>query len=237
MIELTDDNFEKKVLQSDDMWLVEFYAPWCGHCKNLAPQWALAAEQLKDKVKLGALDATVHQAMASRYGIKGYPTIKLFKPGPKSSDSVVEYDGGRTASDIVSWAIDKLAENIPAPEIKQITDEQIFKEYCSDKPLCVLSILPHILDCQSQCRNEYIDIITKIGEKFKRKMWGWVWSEAGAQPELESALDLGGFGYPAMTVVNTKKMKYSTLRGSFSNEGIYEFLRFYFDIFKSYQNK
>lgn len=60
VVELTDANFDKLVLDSDDMWLVEFFAPWCGHCKNLAPQWASAATELKGKVKLGALDATVH---------------------------------------------------------------------------------------------------------------------------------------------------------------------------------
>lgn len=60
VIELTDENFDKLVLNSEDMWLVEFYAPWCGHCKNLAPEWAAAANELKGKVKLGALDATVN---------------------------------------------------------------------------------------------------------------------------------------------------------------------------------
>lgn len=223
MIELTDSNFDKLVLQSDDMWLVEFFAPWCGHCKNLAPHWAKAATELKGKVKLGALDATVHQAKAAKYGVQGYPTIKLFAAGAK--DSPVDYDGGRTASDIVNWALDKLAENVPSPEVNQIISEESFKQACEGKPLCVVAVLPHILDCQSECRNGYIDILTELGEKFKKKMWGWVWSEAGSQPELESALDIGGFGYPAMAVINAKKMKYSILRGSFSKDGIYEFLR------------
>jgi protein disulfide-isomerase A6 len=72
VIELTDSNFQEKVINSDDIWLVEFFAPWCGHCKNLAPQWAQAATELKGKVKLGALDATVHTVMASRYGVSSF---------------------------------------------------------------------------------------------------------------------------------------------------------------------
>lgn len=51
VVELTDSNFDKLVLNSEDIWLVEFYAPWCGHCKNLAPHWAAAASELKGKVK------------------------------------------------------------------------------------------------------------------------------------------------------------------------------------------
>ncbi|XP_013188709.1 protein disulfide-isomerase A6 homolog [Amyelois transitella] len=224
VITLTDSNFKELVLDSDDMWLVEFYAPWCGHCKNLEPQWAKAATELKGKVKLGALDATVHTSMASRYQVQGYPTIKFFPSGKKSSDSVEDYNGGRTSSDIVTWALDKFAENVPAPEVLQVVDEETMKA-CSEKPLCVVSILPHILDCNAACRNEYLAILARLGDKYKNKMWGWVWSEAGAQPALESALEMGGFGFPAMAVVNAKKLKFSTLRGSFSETGINEFLR------------
>ncbi|KAM3958997.1 protein disulfide-isomerase A6 homolog [Aphomia sociella] len=224
VITLTDSNFKELVLDSDDMWLVEFYAPWCGHCKNLEPHWAKAATELKGKVKLGALDATVHQMMASRYQVQGYPTIKLFPSGKKSSDSAEDYNGGRTSSDIVSWALDKLAENLPPPEILQVLGEETMKG-CSEKPLCVVSILPHILDCNAACRNDYISILTRLGDKYKNKMWGWVWAEAGAQLGLEESLELGGFGYPAMAVVNAKKLKFSTLRGSFSETGINEFLR------------
>nr|XP_023011529.1 protein disulfide-isomerase A6 homolog [Leptinotarsa decemlineata] len=223
VIELTDSNFDKLVLQSEDMWLVEFFAPWCGHCKNLAPHWAKAATELKGKIKLGALDATAHQSKAAKYGVQGLPTIKFFGPGAKNSPE--DYDGGRTASDIVNWALDKLAENIPAPEVTQIISEDSFKESCDGKPLCVVAVLPHILDCQSECRNGYIELLTTLGEKFKKKMWGWVWSEAGSQQELENAVDIGGFGYPAMAVISPKKLKYSILRGSFSKDGIYEFLR------------
>ncbi|XP_024873624.1 protein disulfide-isomerase A6 homolog [Temnothorax curvispinosus] len=225
VIELTDENFDKTVLNSEDMWLVEFYAPWCGHCKNLAPEWAAAATELKGKVKLGALDATVNTLKASKYEIKGYPTIKFFAPGKKDADSMQDYDGGRTSGDIVNWALEKLAENIPAPEVVQITSEQKLRAACEDKPICVVSVLPHILDCQSDCRNGYLKTLTSLGEKYKKKMWGWVWAEANAQPNIEDALEIGGFGYPALAAVNIKKMKYSLLKGSFSYDGINEFLR------------
>lgn len=225
VIELTDDNFDKMVMNSEDMWLVEFYAPWCGHCKNLAPIWASAATELKNKVKLGAIDATVNRVKASQYDIKGYPTIKYFAPGKKSFDSVEQYEGGRTSSEIVNWALEKLAENIPAPKVTQIVNLESLKEACEDKPLCIVSVLPHILDCQSECRNQYLKLLNTLGEKHKQKMWGWVWCEAGAQPSIEEALEIGGFGYPALAAVNVKKMKYSLLKGSFSHDGINEFLR------------
>ncbi|XP_005108921.1 protein disulfide-isomerase A6 [Aplysia californica] len=220
VVELTDGNFQKTVLESDDLWLVEFYAPWCGHCKNLAPHWAKAATELKGKVKLGALDATVHTVMSNRYGVQGFPTIKMFSGG-----EATEYDGGRTSGDIVRWAMDKLAENIPPPEVKQITDKSVLQEACDDHQLCIVSVLPHILDCQSKCRKDYLATLTRLGEKYKKQMWGWVWAEAGQQLELESTLDIGGFGYPALAAVNSRKMKFSLMRGSFGETGINEFLR------------
>lgn len=222
VVELTEANFRKKVLNSEKGWLVEFYAPWCGHCKSLAPAWADAASQLKGKMNLGALDATVHGSVAQEYGVRGYPTIKYFAPGSSEPE---DYEGGRSAGDIVRWAEEKAAENVPPPEVKQIVGADSVKAACEEHPLCVVAFLPNILDCQASCRNAYLDDLTKLGDKYKKKDWGWLWSEAVAQPDLEQAVDVGGFGYPAMVVISHKKMKFSTLTGSFSYDGINEFLR------------
>lgn len=225
VVQLDDSNFKELVLDSEDLWLVEFFAPWCGHCKNLAPHWAKAATELKGQVKLGAVDATVHQGLASQYGVQGYPTIKYFPAGKKDRHSAEDYNGGRTSGDIVQWALEKAAEIAPPPELLQITKSSVLQETCENAQLCVVSVLPHIYDCQSECRNGYLDILKQLAEKYKRNRWGWVWSEALAQPQLEEVLEIGGFGYPALAVLNTRKMKYSLLKGSFSLKGINEFLR------------
>jgi protein disulfide-isomerase A6 len=97
------------------------------NCKELILHYLL-------QVKLGALDATVHTIKSNQYGVQGYPTIKFFPPGKKDDSSATEYNGGRTGSDIVNWALEKLAENVPAPEIKQV-----FTSYVTGKEfICVI---------------------------------------------------------------------------------------------------
>jgi protein disulfide-isomerase A6 len=225
VVELTDDNFDDHVFNSNDGWLVEFYAPWCGHCKALKPHWENAARELKGKLKVAALDATVHRRIASVYGIQGFPTIKFFPPKSTSSSDAQEYDGGRTTDDIVRWGMDKSVATLPPPELKELTSPQVLTDACAENQLCVVSILPVLLDCQAQCRNNYLQILRNLGEKFKRNQWGWVWTEAGAQQDVENALGIGGFGYPAMAAVNARKKIFAILKGPFSETGIHEFLR------------
>ena len=94
----------------------------------------------------GAVDATVHQALAQRYGIQGYPTIKYFKAGKKGSPE--DYDGGRTSSDIVAWAEERNVVNLPPPEIVELTGQNVLDDQCEGKQLCIIAFLPHILDSQ-----------------------------------------------------------------------------------------
>lgn len=224
VVVLTDGTFNEIVLNSESFWLVEFYAPWCGHCKNLAPEFAKAAKLLEGKAKLGAIDATIHNEKAQEYGVSGYPTLKYFKPGSRLPDHSQDYDGGRSAAEIVDWVKDKLKELGPPPNMEEVISAEVFNESCENHLLCVITILPHILDCQSKCRMDYLNLFKNISEGYKSMPWGWVWAEAGSQPDLEAALEIGGFGYPAIAVLNAKKLKYVLMKGSFSKEGISEFL-------------
>jgi protein disulfide-isomerase A1 len=97
---LGEDNFDEAIKQNEFL-LVEFYAPWCGHCKKLAPEYARAAQTLAQDTPplyVAKVDATIHKNLGSRFGIQGYPTLKFFINGTPS-----EYNGGRTDKEIVNW--------------------------------------------------------------------------------------------------------------------------------------
>ncbi|CAF0941749.1 unnamed protein product [Rotaria sp. Silwood1] len=84
--------------------LVMFYAPWCGHCKNAKPAFASVASQLASThqdIVLGAVDATVHRDLGSKYSVKGFPTFIYFENGEFAS----EYHGGRGEQDLLQFLI------------------------------------------------------------------------------------------------------------------------------------
>ncbi|EHB14657.1 Protein disulfide-isomerase TMX3 [Heterocephalus glaber] len=99
-VEDLDESFKDN--RKDDIWLVDFYAPWCGHCKKLEPIWnevGLEMKNIGSPVKVGKMDATSYASIASEFGVRGYPTIKLLK-----GDLAYNYRGPRTKDDIIEFA-------------------------------------------------------------------------------------------------------------------------------------
>ena len=79
--ELTDANFESEVLKSEVPTLVDFWAVWCGPCKQIAPMVDALADDYKGRVKVAKLDVDHNQIMAQQYGVKSIPTLLIFKGG------------------------------------------------------------------------------------------------------------------------------------------------------------
>lgn len=97
---LSESNFAEAIAAYKHI-LVEFYAPWCGHCKALKPEYESAAKALKaagSELRLAKVDATVETQLAEKHEVRGYPTLKFFVEGKPQ-----DYKGGRKADEIIAW--------------------------------------------------------------------------------------------------------------------------------------
>jgi thioredoxin 1 len=81
LVEITDDNFETEVINSDKPVLIDFWAVWCGPCKLIAPIVEELANEYDGKVKIGKLDVDSNQQTSIKFGVRSIPTLLLFKDG------------------------------------------------------------------------------------------------------------------------------------------------------------
>jgi thioredoxin 1 len=103
MQEVTDQSFEQDVLKSEVPVLVDFWAEWCGPCKMLAPTVEKVASEYEGKAKVVKLNIDDNNQVAQRYGIKGIPTLILFKNGSEADRTV-----GLTSKDNIARMIDRV---------------------------------------------------------------------------------------------------------------------------------
>ncbi len=99
-LELSAASFEKHVTRNDIPLIVDFWAPWCGPCKMMAPAFQKAAAELEPSVRLAKLNTEAEQALAAQYRIQSIPTLVVFKKGQE----VARQSGAMGAADIVRWA-------------------------------------------------------------------------------------------------------------------------------------
>ena len=225
VIVLDDSNFDDTVYKSKDMWIVAFYAPWCGHCQKLLPEYTAAATQLKGQIKLAKVNAEENKGLSQRFQIRGFPTIKIFAPGDNKSDRTAEeYNGPREAAGIVQYALEKLEKYGYVPETKQLISQSILKETCIDRTgICVIVFLPHIADSNKNERNKYLDIIKDGNKSSRGKPVYFLWAQGGDYYDFEDKLHLS-FGYPAVIAISFNKKKYSICRKAFSKDNLVEFI-------------
>ncbi|KAG8462246.1 hypothetical protein KFE25_012066 [Diacronema lutheri] len=106
VVALTEANFDAETrigTPSPRPYFVEFFAPWCGHCKKLAPAWEELAQKLAadgHATAVGAVDATIHKGLATRFGVRGFPTLVLFA----EDGQMFKYTGSRGVDELEAFA-------------------------------------------------------------------------------------------------------------------------------------
>ncbi|KAM6210920.1 protein disulfide-isomerase TMX3 [Sarcoramphus papa] len=147
-VEDLDESFKEN--RKDDIWLVDFYAPWCGHCKKLEPVWNEVGIEMKNMgspVKVGKMDATSFSSIASEFGVRGYPTIKLLK-----GDLAYNYRGPRTKDDIIEFA-----NRVAGPLIRPLPSQHMFEHV--QKRHHVLFVY---VGGESPLKEKYIEVASEL---------------------------------------------------------------------------
>ncbi|XP_077119693.1 protein disulfide-isomerase A3 [Ranitomeya variabilis] len=154
VLDFTDDDFESSISQYPVI-LVEFFAPWCGHCKKLAPEYEEAATKLKGTVALAKVDCTANSNTCNKYGVSGYPTLKIFRNGEDSGS----YDGPRSADGIIS-TMKKQA----GPASVDLQSVEAFEKFISDTDA---SVVGFFRDLYGTTHSEFLKAANTLREKYR----------------------------------------------------------------------
>ncbi|PHH93050.1 hypothetical protein CDD83_1752 [Cordyceps sp. RAO-2017] len=130
-------SYGKLIAKSNHTSIVEFYAPWCGHCQNLKPAYEKAAKNLDGLAKVAAVDCDddANKQFCGSMGVQGFPTLKIVRPSKKPGGKPVveDYQGARTAKAIVEAVVDKINNHVT-----RVSDKDLDSFLKGDKPKVLL---------------------------------------------------------------------------------------------------
>ncbi|KAK5725842.1 hypothetical protein LTR15_004032 [Elasticomyces elasticus] len=152
--DLIPSNFDDIVLNSGKPALVEFFAPWCGHCKTLAPiyeELATNFESLQDKVTIAKVDADAEKDLGRRFGVQGFPTLKWFDG---KSDTPEDYKSGRDLESLTKFIQEKTgvkpkAKRAEKQAVEMLNDKTFKEQIGSDKDALVAFTAPWCGHCKT----------------------------------------------------------------------------------------
>ncbi|KAE8351847.1 hypothetical protein BDV28DRAFT_136246 [Aspergillus coremiiformis] len=131
VLQVDQKSYDRLIAKSNHASIVEFYAPWCGHCQNLKPAYEKAAKNLDGLANVAAVncDDDANKPLCGRMGIQGFPTIKIMTPSKKpGAPRVEDYQGERTAKAIVEAVVDRIPNHV-----KRVTDKDLDKWLSEDE--------------------------------------------------------------------------------------------------------
>jgi len=154
VLDLVPNNFDSVVLNSGKPALVEFFAPWCGHCKNLAPVYEELATKFESqggKVTIAKVDADAEKSLGKRFGVQGFPTLKWFDG---KSETPEDYKGGRDLESLSAFITEKTGAKpkksvVKSSSVEMLNDKTFTEQIGGDKDVLVAFTAPWCGHCKS----------------------------------------------------------------------------------------
>lgn len=190
-VSFTAESFQNLVTMSQDPWFIKFYAPWCGHCQAMAPNWVQLGKEMKGKLNIGEVNCDVESRLCKDVHLRGFPTILFFRGGER-----VEYEGLRGLGDFVSYAnkaidIGDGVKDIDAAEFAELEEkEEVIFVYFYDHATTTedfaalerltLSLIGHAKLVKTNS--------AKLAERFKITTWPRLLVSRDGRPTYYTAL-------------------------------------------------
>jgi protein disulfide-isomerase A6 len=221
VVDLTPDNFDTVVHGSKGAF-VEFFAPWCGHCKHLAPEYEVVGEVFEKEttVVVAKVDADAHRELGTRFEVHSYPTLKWF---PKGSTVPENYEGGRTADDIIAFINEKAGTKArvkKAPSHVVELDSNNFNKIALDptKTVLVEFYAPWCGHCK-----RLIPDYEKLALAFSQES-SVVIAKIDADKHKDVGSKYGVSGFPTIKIFGKDKENPEAFEGNRDVEGLVKFV-------------
>ncbi|RNF11207.1 thioredoxin [Trypanosoma rangeli] len=188
VVELTPASFNRFVSSHKPVYIL-FYAPWCGHCRKIHPEWEKFAQAVQGTIRVGAINADEHSQLGHQFGVRGFPTIKYWNVGEKDINKAQEYGGPRQAGAIQSSAMSQ----ITSAGIKTIASSDALRKAVRMAPEKKVVVL-----FSSKQRVPAIFSVLSHSPRLKSMPFCFV----GGQVKNELAAEFGVQAFPSIAVLN-----------------------------------
>ncbi|KAG5938610.1 hypothetical protein E4U59_003679 [Claviceps monticola] len=210
VLQLNAKTYNSLIAQSNHTSIVEFYAPWCGHCKNLKPAYEKTAKNLDGLAKVAAVDCDdeMNKQFCGAMGVKGFPTLKIVRPGKKagSKPMVEDYQGARTASAMTEAVVSKINNHVT-----RVTDKDLDTFLAGNKPKAILFTEKGTTSALLRSLAiDFLDVIT-VGQVRDK--------------EVKTVEKFGIQQYPALVLIPAGDKEPITYDGELKKKSVVDFLQ------------